>query len=132
MAEIPAHNGRVEAYYFVLLQTSIVVLLAIIIGLVKDFHMAYSVLLGGLICVVANGYYVGKVFSCMRSSMPKQILKNIYQGEFNKLLLAVLLFSLTINFANVDALPFLCAYIAAQSMMWFALLKFNWLTSHRK
>lgn len=70
--------------------------------LVLDTIAAYSVLLGGLICTLPNGYFARKAFQYRGARYAPQIVKSFYVGEAGKLVMTAVMFALV--FAGVRPL----------------------------
>ena len=63
---------------------------------------AYSVLLGGLISTVPNGYFARKAFRYRGARYTEQIIKSFYAGEVGKMVMTVGMFALV--FAGIKPL----------------------------
>jgi len=59
--------------------------------------IAISVVAGGLIASLANGYFAWKVFAKQREVESAQILKTYYGAEVGKIILTVMLFVFVFN-----------------------------------
>ena len=90
-----------------------------------DAAIARSVIAGGLISAVSNGYFVVRAFRYQGAENADKIVRSFLRGEIGKIVIAILLFALSFNFLedlNVAALfsGFLFAHligISASSRM---------------
>lgn len=67
---------------------------AILAGLVFDLTAGYSVLLGGLIALLANVYFAYKAFRYFGARSTRAIIQSFWSGEMGKQILAAALFAL--------------------------------------
>lgn len=111
----------VSAYRLVGLQALVAIAIALIM-LLDSKQAAYSALLGGAICVIANAYFALRLFRCVSARALGRIAGNFYKAEFFKLLLTAVLFYLAIKFVNLAILPFFGAYIAIQMVQWLSMV----------
>jgi ATP synthase protein I len=74
----------------------------------RDLIVAYSLLLGGLICAVPNAYFTLRAFRYRGASATQQIVRDFYVGEGIKLLLIGSGFALV--FSSVDPLNALALF----------------------
>jgi len=88
-----ARQNRQQALQFfqiLLIQAAIVSLLSIL-GLTNSLVTAYSILLGGLLYLLPNIFFVTRVLLSRHHSEPKQIVANVYMSQLGKMLLVVVL-----------------------------------------
>ena len=79
----------------VLRAQSLVMLLAALIGtLLFDWLSGYSMLLGGLIALLANVYFAFKAFRYFGARSAQAIVQSFWAGEMGKLILTAALFAL--------------------------------------
>lgn len=97
-------------------------------------ELAFSALLGGIICVLPNYYFARQMFTKCRTADPQRLMWSVYIAEFIKLSLAVALFAVVfINYKELHPLTLLITYFIAQSCMWFIpLLRPNTSEQHHK
>lgn len=87
---------------------------------------AYSVLLGGLICLIPNCYFAYRAFQYEGARAAREIVKSFYRGEAGKLILTSLLFAGV--FAGVkplNALALFIGYCAVLSISWIVPLLYE-------
>ena len=77
-------------------------MLALTSFLLLDGVAAYSILLGGFISIVPNGYFAWKVFRFRGAQSTALIVKSFYAGETGKLIMTGVLFALV--FAGIKPL----------------------------
>ncbi len=87
-------------YKFVISQFAAAFSLALIALVALDAVMAYSVLIGGSICAIANAYFAKKTFSYSGARSTARMIQAIYIGEFVKLLLIVAGLAVTFVFVK--------------------------------
>lgn len=85
-----------------------------------DNTMAYSALLGGLVCIIPGAAFALQAFKYKGAQAAKKIMMRFYWGEALKLGLTFILFTLIFVFVPIDALPFFITFIATQMIYWFA------------
>jgi ATP synthase protein I len=94
-------------YKFVLSQFAAAFSLALIALVALDVVMAYSVLIGGCICAIANAYFAKKTFTYSGARSTTMMIKAIYMGEFVKLLLITAGLGVAFVFVNPLNIVFL-------------------------
>jgi len=105
------------------LQAGLTVILSLIAGwLAGDLQgkMAFSVLVGGGICMITSLLYGLRVFAGGGSA--HEVLKRFYRGEFQKLLLTGVLFYVVIRWVDVEFLGVMLGFIVSLISFWIALL----------
>ena len=117
-------GGHVEnqrdIWRLLLIQLIVSLFIAMIAMVVSGPLAALSGLLGGVVCVVPNVYFVRQLFKYKGARAAKQIVNGFYKGEALKLLLTIALFVLVFKLFEIKPLVFFAAFIAAQMMFWFA------------
>ncbi|MEX2365517.1 MAG: ATP synthase subunit I, partial [Pseudohongiellaceae bacterium] len=78
--------------------------------LLLDMVAAYSVLLGGLICTLPNGYFARKAFQYRGARSTALIVRSFYAGEAGKLVMTAVMFALV--FAAVRPLNELAVIVS--------------------
>ena len=72
-----------------------------------DAAVARSVLAGGLISALSNGYFAVQAFRYQGAENADKVVRSFLKGEIGKIVIAILLFALSFNFLedlNVVAL----------------------------
>ena len=101
------------------------VLMAVVIGWsVWGTMGGQSALLGGLVSVVPNSYFICKLFKYQHAREAHQIVRAFYQGEAVKLGLSAALFAGVFLWLHVMPAVFMIAYISVQGVFWLAPLIF--------
>ena len=93
-----------------LMQLVFTLLFAALVGLVWDLSYAISAFLGGIICVIANLFFAGKLFLSKRYVRPEQILQKFYRSEVLKLLFTFTMFILVFVLIDIEFAAFILAY----------------------
>ncbi|MCY3688802.1 MAG: F0F1 ATP synthase subunit I [Gammaproteobacteria bacterium] len=82
-------------------------LLAVTFLWTTDAAVARSVLAGGLISALSNGYFAVQAFRYQGAENADKVVRSFLKGEIGKIVIAILLFALSFNFLedlNVVAL----------------------------
>lgn len=85
-----------------------------------NHHAFWSVLLGGIACVLPNFFFAKYFFSRQHTRRPGQILLVFYLGEFLKLIISALVIVLAIIYLNLLILPTILGYFVANLGFWMA------------
>lgn len=99
-------------YIAFIVQFLLCIAVALIALLTLNLVTAYSILLGGFISIVPNGYFAWKAFRYRGARNTPLIVKSFYAGETGKLIMTVVLFALV--FAGVrpiDELAIIVSFI---------------------
>lgn len=84
---------------------------------------AYSVLIGGVICMLPNLVLAERIFAAGTSEHPQALMRAVYYGEAGKLLLTAALFALAFLLIKpLHVLMLFVGFIAAQAVFWIALI----------
>ena len=80
-----------QAIRFIVAQLAVTVVISSVL-LLHSVIAAYSGLVGGMIATLATAWFAVKVFGIKLDRDPVQILRTLYLGEINKILITVSLF----------------------------------------
>lgn len=108
-----------------LAQTGLSLVLAAVAGIWLGAVEGYSLLLGGLICVLPNAFLAARILKPRADVSGKGMMRAAWAGEIGKLALTALLFGVV--FAMVRPLSFgavFAGFIAAQ-LVFFAAFAFD-------
>ena len=97
-------------YIAFVIQFFICVIAALVSYLLLDFVVAYSILLGGFISIVPNGYFAWKAFRYRGARNTPLIIKSFYAGETGKLIMTGVFFALV--FAGIRPLNELAVIVS--------------------
>ncbi len=87
---------------------------------------AYSVLLGGLICVVPNCYFAYRTFKFRGARAAREIVRSFYAGEAGKLALTALLFAAVfIGVKPLNPLALFAGFCLVQMIGWIVPLIYS-------
>ena len=105
-----------RSYKVILAQLIGPALLAVTFLWTIDAAVARSVLAGGLISALSNGYFAVQAFRYQGAENADEVVRSFLKGEIGKFVIAILLFALSFNFLedlNVVALfsGFLFAHV---------------------
>jgi len=84
-------SGAGQAKKILLSQLGVTAALSVLVMPIGWIY-AYSVLLGGLIAGLANGYFARRIFRPYRAQEPEKLVFGFYGAEIKKLLLTGLMF----------------------------------------
>ena len=93
-----------------LMQLAFTLLLTFLAGLIWNLDYAVSAFLGGIICVVANLFFAGKLFLSRRYVRPEQILQKFYRSEVLKLLFTFTMFVIVFVLIDIKFSAFILSY----------------------
>lgn len=111
--------SKKSAQKLVIFQAVIALILAVLL-LFWGGRPAYSALVAGVICVVANSVFIYKLFGETRAQAAKKIVWNFYTGEIIKLIIIAALMIMAIKWLNINIIPAVLAYFVLQLSMLFA------------
>ena len=96
-------------------QLGLSVVLAVLFWGIGGRVSGYSALLGGLTCVIPNGFLALRLVVPRRDPVASGLIRAAYIGEIGKLALTVLMFSLAFTLVRpLAAVPLFTVFIAAQ------------------
>jgi len=88
-------------------------------ALVFGLTPAYSVLLGGLICLVPNTWFAYRTFRFQGARAAREIVRSFYAGEAGKLALTALMFAgVFIGIKPLNALALFAGFCLIQLVGW--------------
>ncbi|SQH74520.1 ATP synthase protein I [Shewanella benthica] len=125
MSNILARRGRWSAYKLVLIQAAIAGGTSVFFFALWGEQYGLSALAGGAIAVLPNFVFATFAFSYMGASSTAKVMQTFYWGEAIKLLLTIVLFSLTFNFFEVGFWPFFICYALGVTVPWKVSLYFK-------
>jgi ATP synthase protein I len=102
-----------------------IVLAVLSLGLLLvNVTTAYSVLLGGMVCIFPNVYFAFLAFRHSGASAAEAVAKSLYRGEVGKFLLTAVLFACV--FVLIRPLS-----VGALFTTFIAMMVLNWVLVHR-
>lgn len=115
-------RGRTLAFHIVAAQVVVTGVFSLF-GLVLSSQIAFAILLGGMICSLANLWLAVAVFRPVLGVSPRRILMSFYVGEIGKILIAAALFlavfkKFPLFEQPLNAAILLAVFALMQSMMW--------------
>lgn len=102
---------RRGAFRLLLAQGGLTAFLSVIATCVFDIPVAYSVLVGGFVCMIANGFFMYHFFMYYGARAAQKIVYSMYLGECMKLLLTGILMSIAFIYGHVAPLPCILTYL---------------------
>ena len=117
-------------YIAFLIQFLFCVMAALVTFLLLDGVASYSILLGGLISIVPNGYFAWKVFRFRGARNTPLIVKSFYAGETGKLIMTGGFFALV--FAGIKPLNELAVIVSFILTIIVGLIAIGWVNNSRQ
>jgi len=117
-------------YIAFVIQFVLCVIAAGVIFFLFDLVAAYSILLGGFISIVPNGYFAWKAFRFRGARNTPLIVKSFYAGETGKLIMTGVLFALV--FAGIKPLNELAVILSFIFTIAVGLVATGWIYSSWK
>ena len=99
---------------------AIVILLVACLGLLKDFQTVLALLSGGVSVLLANGYFVYKVFAQSGAQASKQVVSAFYIGESIKIAISLGLLVISFTALAGSEVYVLVGYIVSLILQWLA------------
>ena len=94
-------------------QVVVTSLMALISLLLSGSVLAYSVMLGGLISVLSNSYFVMQAFKYRGARNADKVFKSFIRGEFGKIGITLVLFALSFTLiTNLNELALILGFVA--------------------
>jgi len=85
-----------------------------------NLKMAYSALIGGMICIIPNLVFVVYAYRFGGARAAKKIASSFYRGEALKILLTALMFAVTFIFIPIFIGPLMTTYVLSLMVFWVA------------
>src|SRR5699024_6001780 len=97
------------------IQLIVVTLLAVVCAVTLGIVAAYSVLIGGMIALVANAYFTYKAFQLYGARSMTAIVQSFWAGQVGKMVVTAVLFALVfITVKPFDVVLLFLGYILIQ------------------
>ena len=110
---------RDYAFKLIAIQTALLVIFSLLF-ILFSVKAAYSVMLGGVCCILPSIYFAHKVFHYLGARRAKQAIRAFYFAELVKLLLIALFSIVVFKFVAINLLDYLLGFIIAQLAFWIA------------
>ena len=107
-------------YLIIKIQLLVTILVASIFWVFVSGKAAYSALVAGLICALANWYFTRRVFRYWGARAAKQFVIAFCFGELMKLVIEAVLVVIALLYFNVEFGPFLTNFIVSLLIYWLA------------
>lgn len=108
--------GRALAKRLLMIQSSVVTVVAAGMALAVNVDWGVAALIGGGIFIVANAIFAGFAFMFSGARAAKAVTASFYTGETLKILTTVVLFSVTYVYMQVELIPLKLTYLLALGM----------------
>lgn len=110
-----------QALLIIYTQTAILLILCVLFAVFGPKNAAVSALLGGLTALLPAFVMLLKMFS-PKCETPAQMVRALYKGEVQKLLLTAILFVVFIQYFDVQGLSFFISFVVTLLAYWVVLL----------
>lgn len=111
--------GRAQANRFLFIQLLVGLAMVLGWGLALPVNgLAAGV--GAAISLIGNAFFVFAMFRHAGAQRAQSIATSLFVGEIGKLLIVISSFALVFILTRLPVLPLLTAFIAVQSVFWFA------------
>ncbi len=108
-----ARPGRELAKRLLLIQSSVVTVVAAGMAIAVNVDWGVSAFIGGGIFVIANAVFALFAFMFSGARAAKAVMASFYTGEALKILITVILFSVVYMCMQVDLVPLKLTYLLA-------------------
>ncbi len=115
-----ARPGRELVKQLLLIETSVVTLVATGMAIAVNTEWGMSALIGGSIFVVANAVFALCAFLFVGARAAKMVAVSFYAGEALKILITVALFSVVYMYMQVELVPLKLTYLLVLGINIFA------------
>ena len=119
MSQDLVKRGFSQARMLLVIQALVIFLIACL-GLLKNFQTVLALLSGGMSVLLANGYFVYKVFARSGAQANKQVVAAFYVGESIKIVISLSLLVLAYLLQPGSELFVLVGYVASLLLQWLA------------
>jgi len=119
MSQALIKRGYQQAKKLLVIQAIIIIMIASF-GLFKEFKVAIALLSGGMSVLLANLYFVFKVFTNSGAQANKQVVRAFYLGESVKVAISVILLVVAFILLPGSEMYVLVGYIIALLLQWLA------------
>jgi len=110
--------GRRVGRQFLVIQSLIVSVTCLLVGIISGYHAAFSALLGGGVSVLANGYVVFRAFRYSGARAADKIFRSFFIAEAYKVGISALGLSLLFWSQKFVAAAVFIGYIASLTAYW--------------
>ncbi len=126
MSQTLIKRGYSQAKKLLAIQ-AIVILFVACLGLLRDFQTVLALLSGGISVLLANGYFVYKVFAKSGAQANKQVVSAFYVGESIKIAISLSLLVISFIVLAGSEVYVLLGYIVSLILQWLtpAIVKTN-------
>ncbi|MCP3679088.1 MAG: hypothetical protein GY821_03145 [Gammaproteobacteria bacterium] len=113
LASILAKRWRQAVARLLFIQIALVVVISLLM-LLASRHSAYSALVAGAVCIIANSWFIFRWFGKMSPLAARAMLHSFYRHEVAKLVILIVLMLLALTKLHVSVLPFIATYLLLQ------------------
>ncbi|MDH5432812.1 MAG: ATP synthase subunit I [Gammaproteobacteria bacterium] len=117
-------KGQQLAFKMILIQVTAVALVAII-ALIYDLVASYSLIIGGLICVIPAILFALMAFKEGGAQKAKAVVRMFYAAEAIKFILTIGLFILSFKLMSVNPAMVMAGYVIALTANWISIRFFK-------
>lgn len=115
------------AITLVILQTLMVLIIAVLTFALTEPSVAKSATSGAIVCCFANAYFAWQAFRTAGATASRQILTNMSHGMIGKFVIVIVGFILILTQVKpLSGLALFGGFILVQSLSWFTPWVLNW------
>jgi F0F1-type ATP synthase assembly protein I len=118
LAAVLAKRWRQTINQLLWLQVGLVAVISMLMLLVST-RCAYSALVAGAICLIANGWFIYRWLAKFSPLTARAMLSSFYRHEVAKLVIIVTLMLLALVKLHISMVPFLITYLLLQFSLLF-------------
>lgn len=119
----PLNPGRQVGRQFLIVQSAIVCVTSLFVGMISGYQAAFSAFLGGGVSVLASAYVTFRVFRYEGAQAATKIFRSFFIAEAYKIGISALGLSLLFWSQKFVATAVFIGYIASLTAYWLILLK---------
>ncbi len=112
-------QARKDVFKLIATQTAIIMAVVLFCSL-YSWKTAYSLFLGGFVCVLPSVYFAHALFHYVGARMAKQAIRAFYFSEMMKLFMIAILSIIIFKYIAINALTFFFGFLLAQLAFWIA------------
>lgn len=117
MSQHLVRQGHKQAKKYLLIQATTVLVVAIAF-LLKELQVAIALLSGGMVVVIANFYFVYKVFSHSGARATQKVVSAFYLGESIKMVISAGMLAVVFVWFAENESYVLSGYVLAYLLQW--------------
>lgn len=115
-----ANPGRRAALKLIKWQLILTLVVSIAFLCIWSVQAAWSGLLAGLVCMVANGFFIAKTLRYRQAQQAKRFLLGFWLAETAKLFMMGVLSVIALRYLGAEIKPYMASFIINIMVFWMA------------